>query len=373
MKPRQEVGVTLFSECERTTGARGFALLEMLIAAAVGGALLGVLFQFAVSAHTTVAVQGNMSDLQQRLRVAVESLRRDLLLAGAGPSRGGAAGPLGRVFPSIVPARLGIAGADPELTFHDDRITILYVPETRAETTLAAAMVDAGSPLAIESNAPGCPPASACDFAPGDRAVIFEPGAAGGAHDVLTIAAVDPASGTLTAAAPLTRPYAAGARVAALVQRVYYLDRAGKRLMVYDGAASDVPLVDHVVELRFSYLADPRPDAVAPPAGGAPSCTYAGSPPVPLLANLGGTGPKPLSESQLIDGPFCGEAPNRFDADLLRVRRVTVTIRLEAESRELRGAGSAFSSPGFSRTGTKYVPDLQTTISVAPRNVAGAW
>ena len=359
--------------CERTTGARGYALLEMLIAAAVGAALMGVLFQFAVSAHATAAVQGNMSDLQQRLRVAAESLRRDLLLAGAGPSRGASAGPLGRVFPSIVPARLGTAGADPELTFHDDRISILYVPDTRAETTLAAAMVDAGSPLAIDSNAPGCPPTSACDFAAGDRAVIFEPGAAGGAHDVFTIAAVDPAWGTLTAAAPLTRPYAAGARIAAVVQRVYYLDRVAKRLMVYDGARSDVPLVDHVVDLRFSYLADPRPDAVPPPAGGAPGCAYAGSPPAPLLANLGGTGPKPLLESQLVDGPFCGEAPDRFDADLLRVRRVTVTIRLEAESPELRGTGPAFSSPGFSRTSTKYLPDLQMAISVAPRNVAGSW
>jgi hypothetical protein len=357
----------------QSSGARGYALLELLIATAIGAALLGVLFRFAVSAHTTVAVQGNMSDLQQRLRVAVESIQRDLLLAGAGPSRGASAGPLGRVFPSIMPARLGSAGADPELTFHDDRITVLYVPDTRAETALAVAMVDAGSPLTIDGNAPGCPAARACDFAPGDQAVIFEPGAAGGAHDVFTVAAVDPAWGLLTAAAPLSRPYGAGARVAAIVQRVYYLDRAGKRLMVYDGARSDVPLVDHVVDLHFSYLADPRADAVAPPAGGAPSCAYAGSPPVSLLADLGGTGPKPLLESQVIDGPLCGEAPNRFDADLLRVRRVAVTIRLETESPELRGTGPAFFNPGFSRTGTKYVPDLQATIAVTPRNVAGSW
>ena len=46
---------------------------------------------------------------------------------------------------------------------------------------------------------------------------------------------------------------------------------------------------------------------------------------------------------------------------------------LEAESPELRGTGPAFSSPGFSRTSTKYLPDLQMAISVAPRNVAGSW
>ncbi len=61
----------------------GYLLIEMLIAAAIGCALLGVLLQFAVSAQTAVAVQGDVVDQQQRLRVAVESIRHDLLLAGA--------------------------------------------------------------------------------------------------------------------------------------------------------------------------------------------------------------------------------------------------------------------------------------------------
>jgi hypothetical protein len=354
-------------------GARGYALLEVLIAAAIGGALLGVLFQFAVSMQTTVTVQGNMADVQQRLRVAVESIRHDLLAAGSGPSRGPAAGPLARVFPPVVPARLGLVAADPELSSYEDRITILYVPDTRAETMITAAMVDAASPIAIDVGAPGCPAGRACDFAVGEHAVVFEPSGPGGAHEVFTVAAVDTAGGTLTPAAPLSRAYAAGARVAAIVQRVYHLDRAGKRLMVYDGMRSDVPLVDHVVDLRFSYLADPRADAVAPPTSGGAGCAYAGSPAVSLLDNLGGSAPKPLTDWQLTDGPVCGDAPNRFDADLLRIRRIAVAIRLEAESPELRGVGPAFVRPGFSRTGSKYVPDLQATIDVAPRNMAGSW
>jgi hypothetical protein len=71
----------------------------------------------------------------------------------------------------------------------------------------------------------------------------------------------------------------------------------------------------------------------------------------------------------LTDGPACGEAPHRFDADLLRIRRVAVTVRLETESAEFRGLGPAFATAGFSRAATKAVPDLQATIEVAPRNM----
>jgi type II secretory pathway pseudopilin PulG len=351
----------------------GYVLLEMLIAAAIAGALLSVLLRFTLAVHATVAVQGDVADLQQRLRVAVESVRRDLLLAGAGPSRGAGRGPLARVLPPIVPARLGSVAADPELSFFDDRITLVYVPQTPAQTTIVAGMVDAASPLVIDGNAPGCPPGRACEFAAGDRALVFEPGGAGSPHETFTVAAADTVGNMLTPSTPLSRAYPAGSRVVAVVQRVYYFDRAGKRLMVYDGARSDVPIVDHVVDLRFSYLADPRPDAIPPPAIGAVSCVYAGSPPVALLTNLGGLAPKRLTDAQLTDGPVCGAVWNRFDADLLRIRRVVFTIRLEAESAEFRGTGSGFSTPGFSRSGTRYVPDVQATIDVAPRNMATSW
>jgi hypothetical protein len=351
----------------------GYALVDMLIAAAISGALLGVLFHFAVSVQTAVAVQGDVADVQQRLRVAVEGVRKDLLRAGAGPVRGFANGPLARIFPPIVPARLGLVGADPELSFHDDRITLLYVPDTRAQTVLATSMVDAAAPISIDGSAPGCPPGRACDFAVGDHAVIFEPAGPGSAHETFSIAAVDTAWSTVTPAAPLSRTYPAGSRLALIVQRTYHFDRTGKRLMVYDGMRSDVPLVDHVVDVRFQYFGDPRPEALPAPAPGTSNCAYAGSPPVALLTHLGGITPKALRDSQLTDGPVCGAAPNQFDADLLRIRRVVLTVRLETESAEFRGGGPAFSSPGFSRGGAKYVPDLQTTIEVTPRNMAASW
>jgi hypothetical protein len=83
------------------------------------------------------------------------------------------------------------------------------------------------------------------------------------------------------------------------------------------------------------------------------------------LDELGGTAPKLLPPARLTDGPVCGIAPHRFDADLLRVRRIGVTIRLETEAGEFRGSGPAF----FTR-GTSDIPDLQVSFDVAPRNLA---
>jgi hypothetical protein len=349
------------------SGQHGYLLLDMLIATAISCALLGVLLQFAASALTAAGVQADAADLQQRLRVALESIRHDLMLAGAGPSHGGAGGPLVHVFAPVLPARTGLSGADGELTFRPDRLSAMYVPDGGAQTTVSVDMAGALIAIAIDGAAPGCS-GPACGFGAGDDVLIYEPTGAGGAHEVFSVASVDGVAGTLTASAPLSRAYRRGARVAAIVQRIYYWDRSGKRLMVYDGAGSDLPLVDHVVDLRFTYFADPRADAVR--ITGAPNCVYTGSPPTPLLADLGGSAPKALSAAELTDGPACGEAPFRFDGDLLRLRRVSVTIRLEAESAQFRGTAGAFANAGFARSSAHVVADLQATIDVAPRNMS---
>jgi len=346
---------------------RGYGLLEMLIALAISGVLIGVLLQFAVFAHASGGVQGEAADLQQRLRVAVETMRHEIILAGAGPSHGPARGPLSQVFAPILPARIGSSGADPDMSFHADRISLVYIPDKGAQSHVVSDMATSASPIVID--AAGCLPGSACGFAAGADALIFEVNGIGGAHEVFTIGSVDPAANMLVPIAALTRPYSTQAAVAVVVQRTFYLDQPGKRLMMYDGDRADVPLVDHVVALRFEYYGDPRPDSVPAPPSGESNCAYVGSPPLPLLTNLGGTGPKLMSQSVLTDGPACGQSPYRFDADLLRIRRVSFTIRLEAESGEFRGRGAAFSTSGVSRSSARIVTDQQTTVDVTPRNL----
>jgi hypothetical protein len=83
-------------------------------------------------------------------------------------------------------------------------------------------------------------------------------------------------------------------------------------------------------------------------------------------------GPVLLSSSMLLDGPWCPDETrvNRFDADLLRVRRVSVTLRVQAAAASLRGpAGSLFRRAGTASSAARYVPDLEVHFDVAPRNL----
>ncbi len=326
-------------------------LIEMLVATAIAGVLLGVLLQFATRAQQAVRVQSEAVDLQQRLRVAVESIRRDLLAAGAGPALGRSRGALGRVLPPVLPSRVGTMGADAELSFYTDRISIMYVQAGSPESRLLLPLAGPGGPVVIDTEAPTCASGTACGFQAGDRALIVEPSNAGGAYDVFTVAAADGSVGALSPAGSLSWIFPVPSAVVRVVQRVYYLDRAGKRLMLYDGDRSDLPLVDRVIDLRFTYFADPSPAAVPSPPDGESSCAYAaGPPPISLLQDLGGVAPKEIGAAALTDGPVCGWPPHRFDADLLRLRRIRIFLRLEAPT------------PGQS--------DLQATFDVVPRNLA---
>jgi hypothetical protein len=184
--------------------------------------------------------------------------------------------------------------------------------------------------------------------------------------------------------------------------RTYFLrdDRASglPQLMRYDGAAgADVPVVDHVARLAFEYYGDSEPPAVVlgadptqppratygpelPAAGATPSayppgenCTFvrtAGGAAVSRLPALGaGAALVPLEPSLLVDGPWCPDAlsPNRYDADLLRVRQVVVSITVEAAVAALRGpAGPLFTRAGTAR-GNRLVPDRSVRLVVVPR------
>jgi hypothetical protein len=60
---------------------------------------------------------------------------------------------------------------------------------------------------------------------------------------------------------------------------------------------------------------------------------------------------------------------SRFDGDLLRIRRVRVTIRAQAADRLVRGTGPEYAVPGLATAGNAMVPDLEVTFDVTPRNL----
>jgi hypothetical protein len=72
----------------------------------------------------------------------------------------------------------------------------------------------------------------------------------------------------------------------------------------------------------------------------------------------------------LTDGPMCGGGTNQFDADLLRVRKIRVTMRVQAANPALRGTDTTlFRNPGTATGGEKFVPDYTISFEVAPRNL----
>jgi len=132
-------------------------------------------------------------------------------------------------------------------------------------------------------------------------AVIFDDT---GASDTFRISGLtsDPPS-VQHAGFTMSRVYPAGAIIAEAESATYWLKadaQAGSfQLMRYDGKDTDLPLIDNVTELRFEY--------------------YAGS-------------GEHLDRATLTDGPWLpdGTFVHRFDADLLRVRRVHATVRVRA-------------------------------------------
>ncbi len=227
----------------------GFTLIETMIAMAMTMAVMGAILTLVDSAQGVFRSQGEVPDMQQRLRASIDLLAGDVRMAGGNEA-------------PIRPYRVGDVRDDVEagVYYRPDTITVFYVPESATPATSAVAT------------------------------------------------------------------------------RTYYLkaDAASDEfdLMQYDGRETDLPVVDHVVSLAFEYFGDPRPPQ--------------------LMANNDAPGdPIKIDPALLTDGPWWQEASGRrtFDADLLRLRSVGVTLRVR------------------SALGPRFVPDLQIEFHVALRNM----
>jgi Tfp pilus assembly protein PilW len=318
----------------------GFTFVELLVASAIAVAMTGAMIELARAAQAASAIVSDAADVQQKMRVAAEAIQHDLSMAGAGSALPSGGGPLAQFVPAVRPA-VGIAG-DSDLTFAADRVTVLYMPATGAD----ADVVSATSAALSIGGTPSCTRSATCGFQDGMRAIVVDRGAPGRGYDVFTVA--DASAGSLTRKSDegsFSTMYTSTGHVAEVVAHSYYLDRSDAsnvRLMRGDGRSA-FALVDGVRDLRFTYYADPDPSS-APTIGAASgSCVYdSGPPPRPLLAPLPGVSLSELSAADLTDGPFCGSPPNRFDADLLRVRRVGVSLQIVPVSSSASRQSSAF-------------------------------
>ena len=385
----------------------GFSLLELTFATAIMLVVTGSIFGMMNPSQGAFQTQPEVSDMQQRLRVGADTLYKDLVMAGNGAYQGSKSGSLGNYFASVLPLRSGSTNEDPPGTFKTDTITIIYVPPTVAQTTLAAHGPSLNSSEIGVNPDPGCPAADPlCGFTTGMTVMMYDDS---GNYDIFTITNVQANALHLQHNSDSLTYTGYDANTTKIVQAtnfVYYLksDTATStyQLMYYDGGlGADVPVVDNVVGLNFDYYGEPQPPtwrpgkAVSDTTG--PWTTYGpkpsaipvgafaagancifnndGSPtPAAALAVLGpsASGLVKLTAAQLTDGPWCPNAAslNRFDADLLRVRKIAVTLRVQAAASALRGPASAlFAKGGTSTGGNKWVPDQEIRLDVSPRNL----
>jgi type II secretory pathway pseudopilin PulG len=347
----------------------GFSLVESLVATALMLTVSGAVFALVTPGASGSGTQAEAVDMQQRLRVGADLIRRDLLMAGAGVTGGPRTGSLARFFAVVMPRRLGRTVSDAPVVTREDAITIVYTAGSHWQTSTLDP-VGAGSSALRVAPASNCPIGRpACGYITGTDLLVFDQS---GTFDLFTVTAV--AGDVMSLSAHRTdasSAYPAGAVVSPAETHVYWFDAASHQLRHSDGDQTDVPVVDNVVDVRFEYFGDPNPPVHPKPALGVANCLYdaLGSPqPMPVLpVDAGSLSRVPLAI--LGDGPWCGEGAYQFDADLLRVRQVRVHLRVQASQAMFRGTGSGYVVPGLTRSAHRALPDLGVTFDVAPRNL----
>jgi len=401
----------------------GFSIIELVVSMGLMLGITAAVFAMLNPSHGSFAVEPEVADMQQRVRVSADTLAKDLVMAGGGAYQGQNAGSLAYFFATVLPYRRGKINPDPVGTFKTDTISILYVPPTQGQTSICVTdknndpcgMPGPSAELKTVEE-PGCPvdPATGkietlCSFEDGMDAMIYD---ATGSYDTFTITAVQDDAGTgghiQHNLDNFSKAYQPGARIVQMASHTYYLktDVANKtyQLMHYGGGnGADVPLVDNVVALAFDYYGEarpamrntkpltdsngpwttygPRPPALAVqetayPAG--ENCVFkinAGNQ-VPRLDDLSNpanpNGLVKLTAAQLTDGPWCPDAvtPSRWDADLLRIRKIGVRIRVMSSNDALRGPASMlFTYAGTAKAGSRYAPDQEIQVMITPRNL----
>jgi Tfp pilus assembly protein PilV len=226
----------------------GFSLIETLIAMAVMVTFSGALIALVRSGESIARVQPDAADLQQRARVAWQTLGRELAVAGAGLERGPLPGPLGQFFPSIHPSPEG-------------GVTVWYVSSRDAQASLAAPVAIGETQAALDGGV-GCPPAQgACAFTASTTAILFD---ARGCHDVLRVGQVFTAALQFVRG-PAACAYGSGAAIAEGEVRTYFADASTRQLMRRDEATGlTTPVLDGVDSMTAAYFEDASSDHAAP-------------------------------------------------------------------------------------------------------------
>ena len=360
----------------RLRSERGYSLVEMLVSTAIMIGVTGAIFSLMNPAQGSAQSQPEVADQQQRLRVAQETLFKELVMVGAGPYQGTTTGSLINFFAPVLPRRTGRTNPDPTTgtaSYKSDTITITYVPNSYSQTFVADPMPPNSAELKVKDQL-HCPKGrELCGFEQGQDVLIFDKS---GNFDTFTITQVQDSAGHLQHRGQnLNHTYDTDASVTMVNQFTYYLNRTTNQLMRYNGGIgidSEVAIADNIVDLQFQYYGDPNPPQFPKPVPPQANCLYDGGGnyigPAAIPATDGSLAL--LTPAMLSNGPYCGGGSNQFDADLLRIRKVRVTLRVQTGVEGLRSRDTAlFMKPGTAAGSARVVPDYRVSFEVTPRNL----
>jgi prepilin-type N-terminal cleavage/methylation domain-containing protein len=148
----------------RASGA-GFTVVELLVVMAMLGLVTGAIYSTYISQRRNAASQGEVTELQQNLRVALDCLARDLRMAGA-------------LVPPGTPALAAAAGSPPFPSYSTSIVCNTASADGRLARIVADTPVADGATtveLTLESPADAVSPRSVDAFAVGDRLRLIRP------------------------------------------------------------------------------------------------------------------------------------------------------------------------------------------------------
>jgi hypothetical protein len=323
---------------------RGASLIELLIAVAVALVVSALAARALGDAIDAFAWQPASSELSARAEAVARLLIADVSAAGLGLRVPPAAGPgplpgptrlrLSSWLPPVLPRIVALDGGDAETVAAADRLTVVTVADAAPQ-----AAVRRWPPRWLFVPGPTCPALiDGCGLRAG-LPVLWLESAPG--FQLGDVAAVDAAGLEVAGVTP-----AADDAIVAGVELVSYrFDAARGELLRGRAGGRGLAVAGHVAAFEVELWGD-------------------GDPP--------GAAPVRLDPARLADGPWRGVAPFRFDADLARVRRVRIKLRLDADDDTTRGRDPATTARrGIAATPAREVRDIDVAIDVTPAALRG--
>lgn len=343
-------------------GECGFSLAELVVSLALAVLVAAVAWPLLDAGLNTSRRVPAATDVHQNLRGAVVFLSEHLQAAGHGARSAPPGGRLSRHVPVLLPRRWGVPMPDAVTSVSADRLTVVSVPEGAAAAPLTSP-VWPGDTVVTFDGSTWCGPSATCGLAAGDTAMLLD---VAGRAEVARVASA--ASGLAVLAAPVAHGFHPDlqAAIVPVEVRVIYWPETQRELRVATGGGADMPWLDHVVGFEMRWFGVREPPAGPSVPEGVGGCLHEADG-TARLAPLGGSDAVvPLPLTALADGPWCGEGLAAFDADLLRIRRLEVALRLETPDPLLRSVGTRFVRAGLA-TGPHVVPDVRLRFEVSPR------